>query len=126
MALAGAIMSYWGNKPDECDFAFDSVGANIYIIKERLLKDIEVVAKNRYSEQSIIANLVCLRVIGERFPKALSVHFRKRDFEMVKAAFYKWYETTNHVPAGLKECADSEFSLFEQSILKIINNDYTS
>lgn len=111
-------MSYWGNNPDECDFAFDSIVANVYLIKERLLKDIEVVERKGFPEQSIVANLVCLRVIGEKFPKALSVHFRKKDFEMVKSAFNKWYKTTNNLPEGLKERADSEFLLFEQNIFK--------
>ena len=115
-------MSYWGTDIHDNDFAFDSVGAIVFMIKERMLADIEAVKSKNYPEQSIAASLACLRVIGERFPKCLSVHFRKRDFEAVRAEFYQWLDTDATIPAdlreGIKQSAEIEFRLFEERILK--------
>lgn len=117
-------MSYWGPDIDECDFAFDSIGANIFIIKERLFNDIETIKKGRYySEQSMIANLACLRLIGEKFPKNLSVSFRKKDYLEVQNEFYNWYYSDANIPKEHKEkiliFAEKEFQLFEERILNI-------
>ncbi|WP_422931908.1 hypothetical protein [Singulisphaera sp. PoT] len=38
------------------------------------------------------ASLACLRLIGDRFPKNLRVHFSRHDFEIVVAAFDQWLE----------------------------------
>lgn len=80
-------MSYWGSKPDECDFAFDSMAVYIGLIKERLEQEAATVIEQAYPEQSIIAALRCLRLIGEEFPKALSVSFRRKDFEAARSAY---------------------------------------
>lgn len=109
-------MSYWGIEPDQNDFAFDGVGAYIHCIKEGMFKDIEVVKNKKYPEQSMIASLRCLRVIGEQFPKNLRVSFRKKDLALVKTAFYEWVELVDlpaKYSAGIIEEAEKEFELFE-------------
>ena len=115
-------MSYWGSGADDSDFAFGAVGAYIYLLKERMLNDIKVVREKTCPEQSIVASLVCLRLIGERFPKSLSVHFRRADFESARRAFEDWYEAVRHkLPpeyrARIAEEARVEFELFEERIL---------
>jgi hypothetical protein len=115
-------MSYWGTDIDDNDFAFDAVGAIIFLIKERLLADIKAVKSKNYPEQSIAASLACLRVIGERFPECLRVHFGRRDFEAARSEFYQWWESDAKIPAdlreGIRQSAELEFRLFEERILK--------
>lgn len=116
-------MSYWGNDVDECDYAFDAVGAVIFRVKDRLFKDSETVIAKRYPEQAIIASLCCLRLLGERFPKNLSVHFGKRDLERARQAFDQWHALVqDQLPparaAAIRLGADQEFALFEERILK--------
>jgi hypothetical protein len=119
----GKDMPYWGSNPEDSDFAFGAVGVCILLIKERMLKDIAGVLDESYPEQGMIASLTCLRLLGERFPKNLSVHFRKKDFAFVKSAFGEWYEKIKsrlppeHRDAILAE-ANKEFALFEQRIFK--------
>ncbi len=115
-------MAYWGSGVNESDFAFGAVGAYIYLLKERMLNDIRVVREKAHPEQSIVASLVCLRLIGERFPKSLGVHFRRKDFESVRSAFEDWYEAARHeLPSGfaarIYEEAHHEFKLFEERLL---------
>jgi hypothetical protein len=115
-------MPYWGSKSEDSDFAFDSVGAIIFLIKERMMKDIETVLKKSYPEQGMIASLACLRLLGERFPKNLSVHFRKKDFAFVKSAFEQWYQAVeSQMPSKYRDEilaeARNEFALFEDRIL---------
>jgi hypothetical protein len=114
-------MAYWGSGADESDFAFDAVGAYIYLLKERMLNDIKVVRAKSYPEQSIVASLGCLRLIGERFPKNLGVHFGRADFDSARRAFEGWYEAVkDEIPpkyrAKVYEEAQVEFQLFEERI----------
>ena len=115
-------MPYWGSRSDESDFAFDSVGSYIYLIKARMMTDIDTVLKKKYPEQGTIASLACLRLLGERFPKSLGVHFRKKDFAFVRGAFEQWYAAvksqlpSEHLDGILAE-AENEFTLFEERIL---------
>ncbi len=116
-------MPYWGDDVDQCDFAFDSVGAVIYLIIERMNKDVDKVLEKSYPEQSMVAYLTCLRLIGERFPKNLSVHFRKKHLKDVKSAFENWYDKVSdklpsHLRADILRKAQEEFALFEERILK--------
>ncbi len=116
-------MPYWGNRVDECDYAFDAVSAYIFLIKERMLNDMSTVIEKSYPEQGITASLACLRQIGELFPKCLSVHFRKKDFDQVRDGFEQWYSLVGEkLPserkvAILKE-ARKEFDLFDERILR--------
>lgn len=115
-------MSYWGDDIDECDYAFDAIGAVIFRIKDRMFKDGETVTAKRYPEQGILASLCCLRLLGERFPKSLGVHFGKRDLERARKAFEQWFvlvqtELSPHRVAALRLAADREFELFEERIL---------
>ena len=113
-------MAYWGSDADESDFAAGAVGVNILQIKRRMFEEIELVKKDQFSEQSIIAHLICLRLLGERFPKDLSVHFRRKHFEEAKRSFFEWLDIAK-VPDkfsdGLRSGAESEFRLFEERIL---------
>lgn len=115
-------MSYWGDGVEDCDYAFGAVGASISWIKDRLFKDSETVIAKRHPEQGIVASLSCLRLLGERFPKNLSVHFGKRDFERARKAFDLWFELVqDQLPTArgkaIRLAADREFALFEERIL---------
>ena len=88
-----------------------------------MMDDCKNVMNTSHTEQSIVASIVCLRLIGEQFPKSLSVHFRRKDFEKAKKMFNDWYtETYDSLPAerrdAIKTEAQAEFDLFEESILK--------
>ncbi len=116
-------MPYWGSKPDDSDFAFDAIGAYIYIIKERMTKDIATVLEKSYPEQSMVASLICLRLLGEQFPKCLTVHFHKSDFAFVVNAFNEWVAKVGrelpdkHRDAIVAE-ARAEFALWEDRVFK--------
>jgi hypothetical protein len=116
-------MPYWGSGPDDCDYAFGAIGAYIFLIKERMMQDIATVLEKSFPEQGMIASLACLRVLGERFPKNLSVHFGKKDFAFVVSAFNEWLiKVGPRIPrkhrAALITEAKQEFALFEERILK--------
>lgn len=116
-------MSYWGDGPEDSDFAFAAVAVAILRIKKKMLEDFEIIQEKSYPEQSIVASLVCLRLLGEQFPKALSVHFRKKDFEKAKIMFEDWYQKcADKIPRKyrktLLEKAQAEFDLFQKRIFK--------
>ena len=115
-------MSYWNANNDGNDFAFGSIGANIYLIKERLFKEMNLVNEKLHPEQSIICQLTMLRIIGEQFPESLSIHFDQNDFNEVKKSFYSWYESGAKIPAKYRTDillnAEKEFELFESTIIK--------
>ena len=116
-------MSYWGPGAEESDFAFDAVGVSILLIKRKLLEDTKTVLDEKYPEQAIVAHLTCLRLLGERFPKNLMVHFGRRDFEAAKRSFNEWYELVQRrlpkqVREELREEAEAEFQRFEQFLDK--------
>ena len=117
-------MAYWGSDIDENDFAFGAIGATILYIKKQMLKNIDVVKAKNYPEQSIAANLACLRLLGERFPKNLLVHFGDSDLEEVRVEFYQWVEDAKGIPQDRKdrivEATEREFQLFEERILNDI------
>lgn len=115
-------MSYWGDGVDDCDYAFDAVGAIFFRISDRMFKDAETVIAKRYPEQAIVASLCCLRLLGERFPKNLSVHFGKRDLERARKAFDQWHQVVkDQIPPERHEAigvsANREFALFEDWLL---------
>ena len=85
-------MAYWDNGPDGCDFAFGAIGVYVLFIKKRMMDDCKNVMNTSHTEQSIVASIVCLRLIGEQFPKSLSVHFRRKDFEKAKKMSQKLNE----------------------------------
>ncbi len=112
-------MSYWGSKIEDNDFSIGAVGASIYLIKKRLLSDLSSDPDLAEPEQSILACLVCLRLLGERFPKTLKVHFRKKDYNQAKENFYKWYKNASHlIPEEFRNDilleAEKEFQLWEE------------
>lgn len=114
-------MSYWGNDVDDCDYAFDAVGAIFFRIKDQMFKDSETVKAKCYPEQGILASLCCLRLLGERFPKNLSVHFGKKDLARARKAFDDWYVLVQDKLPGerseaIKLSAEREFALFEERI----------
>lgn len=116
-------MSYWGYKAEDSDFAATAVGANIYMIKKRMLQDIANDPDREHSEQSILGHLLCLKLLGERFPKQLKVHFRKSDFLKAKESFYKWYENSSgKIP---NEFRQKFFSEAEKEFREIEERFYT-
>jgi len=115
-------MPYWGSGPIDNDYAFDAIGSYLYLIKERMFQDADNIIEKSYPEQSIIASLICLRLLASQFPKCVRVHFRKKEFEKAKDAFYKWYESVEKkIPLkfreAIKENAEREFLLFENQVL---------
>jgi len=115
-------MPYWGSGSADNDYAFDAVGAYIFLIKERMFQDAEKVIDKSYPEQGIVASLECLRLLAGQFPKCVKVHFRRKEFEKAKEAFGRWYESVkDQLPQDYREAiksnADSEFQLFEAQVL---------
>lgn len=116
-------MSYWGGGIEDSDYAFTAVGATISWIKDRLLKGGETVISKEYPEQGILALVCCLRLLGERFPKNLSVHFGSQDLEDARSAFNRWVAVAGtkvapQVLEALQLAAEHEFALFEERIFK--------
>jgi hypothetical protein len=114
-------VSYWGNDVDDCDYAFDAVGVIFFRLKDQMFKDSDTVKAKSYPEQGILASLCCLRLLGERFPKNLSVHFGRKDLARARKAFDDWYALVqDKLPVerleAIKQSADHEFALFEERI----------
>jgi hypothetical protein len=114
-------MSYWNDKIEGSDFAFDAVGVAFLWIKKRLFSDLENVITKEHPEQSVAAYLCCLRLLGGRFRNNLSVHFGKRDLEKAKEGFDRWYELVkDKIPEqyreGVRRSAEHEFELFKEQI----------
>ncbi|MFN3148585.1 hypothetical protein [Bremerella sp.] len=117
-------MAYWGSSSTENDFAFDGVGAYIYLIRERMFEDAESVIEDEYPEQSIIASLQCLRLLASRFPNNVRVSFGKHEFAKAKECFFKWYDSVHKkIPKKYREDilanAKAEFKLFELEVLHL-------
>lgn len=119
-------MSYWGKNAGDNDFAFGAVGSYIYFIKDRMFEEMNTAIDKSHPEQSTIASLQCIRLLAEEFPKNVSVHFGRSEFEEAKAAFKKWYNVAQKkIPAKYRksvlDAANAEFALFEERVLT--NND---
>ncbi len=115
-------MPYWGHKPADNDYAFDAVSAYVYLIKERMFKDMTTVLEKSYPEQGIVASVQCLRLIAKEFPKCVRLHFRKKELERAKAAFENWYDAVcQELPEEHREAlvsqANLEFQLFDEQVL---------
>lgn len=116
-------MGYWNNEIDGCDYAFDSVGASMSWIKQRMFNELDNVIAKAYPEQSIAASICLLRLMAERFPKQCSVVFGKRDLARARDGFARWYELVeDKLPAerkaAIRAAAEHEFALFEEIFKK--------
>lgn len=110
-------MPYWSAEPTGCDYAFGAVGVYILLIKERMFTDAENVISKSFPEQSIVASLNCLRLLGVPHRKNLLVHFGKRDFARARDMFYEWYEAVeSKLPREYRDeiaaAAEREFALW--------------
>jgi|688.fasta_scaffold1177264_2 hypothetical protein len=115
-------MPYWGTKPADNDYAFDALGAYLFLIKERMFKDMAIAIEKAYPEQSILASLQFVRLVSAGFPKCVNVHFRKKELQLAKTGFAEWYEVAKgKIPAEYRHAilseADREFDLFEKQVL---------
>lgn len=115
-------MPYWGSKPTDNDYAFDAVGVNVLLIKQRMFQDAENVIEKSFPEQGIIASLQCLRLLAIEFPKNVRLQFGRKDFEKAKAAFEQWYDKVQQkLPAKYREAirteAEMEFDRFVSEVL---------
>jgi hypothetical protein len=104
--------------------SFESVDELLSQIVGQLMKGIDVVISKAHPEQGMLALLCCLRLLGKSFPKRLSSHFGRNDFEKVRSAFAAWTHIAGHkVPPdtlrALQSIADKEFSLFEIDFFKV-------
>jgi hypothetical protein len=116
-------MPYWGSKPADNDYAFGAVGVYIYLIKDRMFKDMATVIAKAHPEQGIVASIQCVRLLSSEFPKCVSVHFGKKELEMAKVGFAEWYEAVkDKIPSEYREAilaeAAREFELYQQQVLK--------
>lgn len=114
-------MSYWGSGAADCDLAFNAVAAVASHIKSRLQSDHAKVSEKQFPEQSIVALVVCLRVLAERFPQQVDLYFGRRDLERARADFDEWFASAR-IPKkhrdGLRAEADREFEAFEQLLAR--------
>jgi hypothetical protein len=115
-------MPYWGAKPADSDYAFDALGAYLFLIKERMFKDMATAIEKAYPEQSILASLQFVRLVSAEFPQCVSVHFRRKELQRARAGFSEWYEVAKEkIPAEYRQAilseADKEFDLFEKQVL---------
>lgn len=116
-------MSYWGDEIDGNDFASGAVGVAILWIKDRMFRDLDNVIAKSYPEQSVAVHLCCLRLLGVRFRKDLSVHFGKRDLARARQGFERWFELVkDKVPADRRDAiyasTEQEFLLFNEQIFR--------
>lgn len=114
-------MPYWGNGPIDNDYAFDTLGAYVVLIRERLFKDAENVITKAHTEQAIIASLHCLRVLDAEFPTCVRVSFRRKDLERAIALFEAWLERVRDaLPAEqakfVRVAADAEFERYRAQL----------
>lgn len=84
-------MTYWGSNFDENDFAFDGLGAGIYLLLDRMEKDANAALVNSHPEQSMLVYLHIFSQLTELYPKCTSVHFRKKKYLSMKSMFEEWY-----------------------------------
>jgi hypothetical protein len=71
----------------------------------------------------MVASIVLLRILGERFPVSLSIHFGKQSLAFVVSAFNEWVaKVGTKIPDKHREAliaeAKREFALFEERIFK--------
>ena len=117
-------MSYWGSRPVDNDYAFGAVGVYVFLIKERMFKDMRTVIQKSHPEQGLVASVQCLRLLATEFPKNVQVHFGRKDLDEAKLAFRQWYELVeDKVPSEYREAirqeAEAEFDLFEEQVLAV-------
>lgn len=110
-------MSYWGPEADDCDYAMTSIGAYVFLIKERMFLDAKNVIEKQFPEQSIIASVAILRNIGREFPESVKIHFGKKEIKKAQEMFEEWYNLVdNKIPKKYKDellqVAKKEFTLF--------------
>jgi hypothetical protein len=111
-------MSYWGSAPVDSDYAFNTICSYIYLLKERMVSDMEGVLENKHPEQNIVASIELLRVIACEFPKCFAVHFKRKDFQMFRKLFEEWHELAkSKIPKKFQkkflEEANQQFELFQ-------------
>lgn len=116
-------MSYQTSDVNGTDYAKGKIDLVISLIVDRMEEDINRCIEKEFPEQSVLGMLVCLRLIGERFPQNLSLYFGRRNLEEAKTKFYKWYELVHKkIPAKfrqeVKEVAEKEFDLFYDKFVK--------
>lgn len=117
-------MPYWGSGPIDSDYAFDAIGAYIFLLKQRLFQDAETVIMKSYPEQAIVASVQSLRLLDASFPKCVRVHFQKKDLELAKAKFYEWYGLVEgRLPIDLRDAlraeAEAEFGRYLEQLMTL-------
>lgn len=108
-------MPYWNAEFDGCDFAFDSLGAVVFLIVTRLQEEADLVVKKSYPEQSILVLLSLLESMLNSNPKCVSVHFRKQQYCAAKEAFLVWQNTAAKLPGNLEnDLNNNALALFDR------------
>lgn len=83
-------MAYWGNKAEECDYAFDSLGSYIAHMRDSMFSAAAGTIEEKYPEQTIVMTLKVIRTLWESFPKNVASTFHRGDFDKSKALFGEW------------------------------------
>lgn len=83
-------MAYWGDKADECDYAFNVLGSYITYMRDAMFAAARGTIDEQYPEQSIVVTLKTIRVLWEAFPKNVVCTFHRGDFEKSKLLFHEW------------------------------------
>lgn len=85
-------MAYWGDRSDDCDYAFDTLGSYVAHLRDRVLADAEATIDEGYPEQTILVTLEAIRLLWERFPKTVACSFNRGDYVKCRQLFERWLE----------------------------------
>jgi len=85
-------MAYWGNKADECDYAFDTLGSYVAHARDSMFHAAEGTITEKYPEQTILVTLKAIRVLWGAFPKNIACTFHRGDLDKSKRLFNEWLD----------------------------------
>ena len=83
-------MAYWGNKAEECDYAFDSLGSYIAHMRDSMFAAAAGTIDEKYTEQTIVMTLKVIRTLWDSFPKNVACTFHRGGLDKSKTLFGEW------------------------------------
>jgi hypothetical protein len=112
-------MAYWGNKAEECDYAFDCMGSYIAHMRKAMFSAATGSISEQYPEQSLLVTLKAIHALWEVFPKNVAYAFPRDDFEQSKRLFREWLSVVGRkLSASRKKClvveAEQIFAMCEK------------
>lgn len=117
-------MSYWGSGPTDNDYAFDSIGAQVVVFRDRMFADAKTVIERAHPEQSLVAAVTCLRLLDRQFPKCVRVSFGRRELERAETTFGEWLQRVDaalppDLAQSLKDEAGAEFERYRVQLREV-------